>query len=133
MRKLTYYLTRLIILFTLSFSNKILAQEPTDDYVNNICTNAKDYWGCVRSIKGKPPKWKSYGPLKIDWSVWRNMQGSQVAQALNGQDKGIYLAINCLAQKINVTGANGNWKGWNSPTDTFEIKMINDLCKIPLD
>ncbi len=73
--------------------------------------------------------WRRYGPLKIDWASWQYIKGSYVAPTLNNQRKGIYLAVNCKSRIINATGANGAWKIWTAPKDSFEFKIINDLCK----
>ncbi len=73
--------------------------------------------------------WRKYGPLKVDWSAWQAIGGSYVAPSINNDGKALYLAINCSARKLNATGANGNWKEWISPIDTFEVNLLNDFCK----
>ncbi len=77
----------------------------------------------------KEPEWRTYGPLKINWSSWKPLGGSFVTPTLNKDGKALYLAINCNAKKINATGPNGTWKNWIKPIDKFEHDLIKDLCK----
>ncbi|MGC6483836.1 MAG: LysM peptidoglycan-binding domain-containing protein [Synechococcus sp.] len=72
--------------------------------------------------------WRSYGPLRIDWSNWQTMAGSEVAPTLNAEGQPLYIAVNCGAQKLNVTGANGSWKTWTDPQDSFEQDLVKDRC-----
>ena len=96
--------------------------------IRKMCSKAKDYWECERSMKGIGWDLRNYGPIKIDWAVWRKLNGSLVAKGLNSSGKGFYLAINCKSKKINVTGKNGLWKGWSKAYKDFELKLIEDLC-----
>lgn len=80
------------------------------------------------SVAPKTADWRSYGPLKVDWGNWQTMAGSEVAPTLNGDGQPMYLAINCGAQKLNVTGANGAWKTWNSPQNSYEQDLVKDRC-----
>jgi len=73
--------------------------------------------------------WRTYGPLKIDWSNWQALGSSYVTPSINSEGKVLYLAINCSAKKINSTGSNGTWKNWIEPIEKFEHNLINDLCK----
>ena len=73
--------------------------------------------------------WRTYGPLQVDWANWQLMEGSYVAKTLNKKGRGLYLAINCPARKINITGANGSWKTWSAPQQRFERNLVKDLCK----
>ena len=73
-------------------------------------------------------KWRTYGPLKVNWSSWKPMGGSYVAPTLNKKGKALYLAVNCSVKKINATGVNGTWKDWNPPLNKFEHELINDVC-----
>lgn len=74
-------------------------------------------------------EWRNYGPLKVDWGNWKTMAGSEVAPTLNGAGQPLYVAVNCDAQKINVTGANGAWKAWTAPQKDFEQDLVKDRCK----
>ena len=76
----------------------------------------------------KRPQWRTYGPLRIDWSNWQVLEGSYVTPTLNTEGKALYLAVNCNAKRLNATGANGTWKNWIEPIDQFEHDLINDLC-----
>ena len=76
----------------------------------------------------KKSDWRTYGPLKIDWSKWQRLEGSYVTPTLNRDGKALYLAVNCNAKKLNATGANGTWKNWIEPIEKFEHDLIKDLC-----
>ena len=73
--------------------------------------------------------WRNYGPLKIDWSNWKVMNGSHVSPTLHQDGNKLYLAVNCSLRKLNATGSNGAWRTWISPEEKFEHDLINDLCK----
>ncbi len=77
----------------------------------------------------KRTNWKSYGPLKVNWSGWKPMNGSFYTPTLHKKGKAFYLAINCSSGRLNATGINGEWRSWISPEDEFEFKLIDDLCK----
>ena len=72
--------------------------------------------------------WRTYGPLKVNWSKWQDFEGSKVAPTLSPDGEPIYLAVNCSARKINATGDDGNWKKWFSPKTKFEKNLFNDRC-----
>ena len=76
----------------------------------------------------KSLKNRKYGPLFIDWSNWKIMDGSHVAPILHDNGKSLYLAINCPFRKINATGEDGQWKEWIAPIDNFEHNLIKDRC-----
>lgn len=80
------------------------------------------------SVEVKPASWRTYGPLQVDWSNWQSMGGSDVAPTLNSEGQSLYVAVNCSAQKINATGANGMWKSWIAPQTEFERALVKDRC-----
>jgi len=80
------------------------------------------------SVQPKQASWRTYGPLQVDWSNWQSMAGSEVAPTLNGEGQSLYVAVNCSAKKINVTGANGMWKSWIAPQTEFERALVKDRC-----
>lgn len=116
------------VLIVLS-SSVTAVNSTTDDDVVKICNKAKDYWSCVRAMSGKQPELRAFGPLLIDWSVWRVMNGSYVAPSYNSSREGFYLAINCSEGKINVSNKKGSWRGWITPVKNFEYNFIETLCK----
>lgn len=92
------------------------------------------------AIKAKPPAktttviaksadWRTYGPLQVDWANWQPMGGSEVVPTLNADGKALYLAVNCPAGKLNVTGVDGSWKTWASPQSQFEQDLMKDRCQ----
>ncbi|AII50317.1 peptigoglycan-binding protein LysM [Synechococcus sp. KORDI-52] len=78
----------------------------------------------------KSADWRTYGPLQVDWGNWQAMGGSQVVPTLNAQGQALYLAVNCSANKINATGADGSWKTWEAPKNRFEKDLVKDRCQI---
>ena len=80
------------------------------------------------SVQPKQASWRTYGPLQVDWANWQSMAGSEVAPTLNGEGQPLYVAVNCSAKKINVTGANGMWKSWVAPQNEFERALVKDRC-----
>ncbi|QNJ14909.1 LysM domain-containing protein [Synechococcus sp. A18-46.1] len=77
----------------------------------------------------KGADWRTYGPLQVDWANWQPMGGSQVVPSLNAEGQALYLAVNCDAGKLNVTGADGSWKTWASPKSRFEKDLLKDRCR----
>ena len=80
------------------------------------------------SVAPKQADWRNYGPLKVDWGNWKTMAGSEVVPTLNADGQPLYLAVNCGARKINVTGANGAWKSWSAPQKGYERDLVKDRC-----
>lgn len=73
--------------------------------------------------------WRPYGPLQVDWANWQPMGGSLVAPTISNKGETLYLAINCSARKMNATSSNGDWKTWEDPRASFEVKLVNDRCR----
>jgi LysM repeat protein len=73
--------------------------------------------------------WRPYGPLQVDWANWQPMGGSLVAPTISSKGETLYLAINCSARKMNATSSNGDWKTWEDPRASFEVKLVNDRCR----
>jgi LysM repeat protein len=103
------------------------AEEP-ESTVMASSTTAKASANPAASAAPQEVDWRSYGPLKVDWGNWQTMAGSEVVPTLNGQGQPLYVAVNCDAQKINVTGANGAWKSWTSPQKDYEQDRVKDRC-----
>ena len=81
------------------------------------------------AVVAKGADWRSYGPLQVDWANWQTMGDSQVVPTLNEAGQPLYLAVNCGARKINVTGSDGSWKAWASPSRRFEKDLVKDRCQ----
>jgi LysM repeat protein len=73
--------------------------------------------------------WRPYGPLQVDWANWQPMGGSLVAPTISNKGETLYLAINCSARKMNATSSNGDWKTWEDPRASFEVKLVDDRCR----
>ncbi len=76
----------------------------------------------------RPADWRVYGPIRVDWSSWRLMDGSWVTRSQNERSQPFYLSVNCQAGQINVTGAGSTWKGWEKPQAGFETRLIAEAC-----
>lgn len=83
-----------------------------------------------KQVQPKDADWRTYGPLQVDWANWQSMGGSEVAPTLNDDGKPLYVAVNCGAKKINVTGADGGWKSWSAPQTSFEEDLVKDRCSV---
>ena len=79
--------------------------------------------------KSTNPDWRYYGPLQVDWSNWRTMAGSLVAPSINKEGQPLYVAVNCGAKKLNVTGPAGAWKAWEIPSQEFEKDLVASVCR----
>ena len=85
----------------------------------------------VLAKKTPAADWRYFGPLQVDWSNWRTMAGSLVAPTLNKQKQPLYVAVNCGARKLNITGSGGTWKTWESPSESFERDLVKAACADP--
>ena len=85
----------------------------------------------VLAKKTATADWRYFGPLQVDWSNWRTMAGSLVAPTLNKQKQPLYVAVNCGARKLNITGSGGTWKTWESPSESFERDLVKAACADP--
>ena len=85
----------------------------------------------VLAKKAPAADWRYFGPLQVDWSNWRTMAGSLVAPTLNKQKQPLYVAVNCGARKLNITGSGGTWKTWESPAESFERDLVKAACADP--
>ena len=50
---------------------------------------------------------------------------------LNKQKQPLYVAVNCGARKLNITGSGGTWKTWESPAESFERDLAVPPALIP--
>jgi LysM repeat protein len=83
----------------------------------------------VLAKRSATPDWRNYGPLQVDWSAWRTMAGSLVAPGVNSQGQTLYVAVNCGARRLNVTGPAGAWKTWDAPRESFEQELLGAACR----
>ncbi|KGG11313.1 putative LysM domain [Prochlorococcus marinus str. LG] len=88
--------------------------------------NDHNFWNS--SGKSEPYEWRNFGPLKINWSNWKTINGSKVAPAINKEGQPLFLAINCNSTKINWSGSNGKWNRWLTPKNDFEFSLFDELC-----
>ena len=103
-------------------SNTTTAAKPAEEAQEDTQVLAK---------KAPNADWRYFGPLQVDWSNWRTMAGSLVAPTLNKQKQPLYVAVNCGARKLNITGSGGTWKTWESPAESFERDLVKAACADP--
>ena len=103
-------------------NNTTAAAKPTEEAKEDTQVLAK---------KTATADWRYFGPLQVDWSNWRTMAGSLVAPTLNKQKQPLYVAVNCGARKLNITGSGGTWKTWESPAESFERDLVKAACSDP--
>ena len=103
-------------------NNTTAAAKPTEEAKEDTQVLAK---------KTATADWRYFGPLQVDWSNWRTMAGSLVAPTLNKQKQPLYVAVNCGARKLNITGSGGTWKTWESPAEAFERDLVKAACADP--
>ena len=103
-------------------NNTTAAAKPTEEVKEDTQVLAK---------KTATADWRYFGPLQVDWSNWRTMAGSLVAPTLNKQKQPLYVAVNCGARKLNITGSGGTWKTWESPSESFERDLVKAACADP--
>ncbi len=128
----------LYLLFTLIFIQPSISSHEIHEF-HELCELTTDYNGCIEfnriklieDFKSNSPlrDWRSYGPLRIDWSRWHEKAGIHVVPALNPQNKLIFLALSCTKKKINITSINGIWKNWQPPINDFEFQLFNNYCQ----
>ena len=97
-----------------------------------MCLKAADYVNCYQyhlNTKSPQSDLRNYGPLKIDWSMWKSRGEKHIVPALNQDGKLLYVALNCTTRFINVKADTGKWKNWLMPKQPFEHRLIYDFCK----
>ena len=78
--------------------------------------------------KNSNTQWLDYGPLKVDWSGWRYLQGNYITKIKNKKGQSLFLAVNCEERRMNHTLKNGKWRNWFFLKNDFEHNLINDFC-----
>ena len=111
-----------------------LTSEEEEDYnisdKKNLNTGILSLDNTKNLSEGKESSnWKSYGPLKINWSSWKMNDKSFIANTIHESGKPLLIAINCQKKIINRTGEKGIWRDWISPIADFEKDLLNDVCK----
>ncbi|WP_320665029.1 LysM domain-containing protein [Prochlorococcus sp. MIT 1223] len=118
----------------LYLGQKILISEEADLNEEKELTTEKEMIADKKvidiSINNKVPlEWKTYGPLRVNWSSLEKKDGNFIAKSMHKSGKPLYIAVKCSSQIINRTGLNGNWREWITPQEAFEYKLVNDICE----
>ncbi len=128
-----------IIIYTLIINilsyNSLYVRSHESKELSNYCNKTLNYNKCIKSLEansGYPylffTPWRSYGPLKINWSQWKQKDNSYVTLALNKNLNVLFIALTCKKNQINVTNKDTKWLGWQAPESIFEKNIIYDFC-----
>tara|TARA_Y100001968_G_scaffold331707_1_gene387306 strand:+ start:207 stop:950 length:744 start_codon:yes stop_codon:yes gene_type:complete len=113
---------------TLELSEKLDLEERDNDLnANRELISLEDKNDLIDTENSS--EWRTYGPLKINWSSWKMSDKSFVANTIHETGRPLLIAIHCPKQIINRTGRDGVWRNWILPRDDFEKKLLNDVCK----
>ncbi len=100
---------------------------------HETCLSALDYQACILANSNSESKqtspWTKYGPLHLNYSTAITKGSITIVPAYNDSYQPLFIAISCNKNKINVRGADEEWKGWDSPEFDFEDKLITDACR----
>ena len=71
---------------------------------------------------------RNYGPLILNFSQAKQMEGSIVVPAKNSKGQPLYVAAFCEERFFNFTGAEFEWSEWSKPATVHESKIVADIC-----
>ena len=71
---------------------------------------------------------RRYGPLRLDLRNVRKNDFAYIIPAKNKRDQALYLGIYCEERLFNFTGAEGQWKEWETPQNVHEARIVADIC-----
>ena len=71
---------------------------------------------------------RKYGPLRLDFKNARKNDFAIIIPAKNSKDQSLFLGIYCQDRLFNFTGAEGQWKEWQTPVNIHESKIVADAC-----
>ena len=72
---------------------------------------------------------RQYGPLSVDFSQSKTMNGAIILRATNSKDQVLFVGAYCDKGLFNYTGAEYKWKSWHKPATEHERNIVNDLCQ----
>ena len=84
------------------------------------------------SLLGGPAKaeLRQYGPLNVDFSQSKTMNGAIMLRATNSRDQVLFVGAYCDKRLFNYTGAEYKWKTWSKPATANEEQLVVDLCNL---
>ena len=71
---------------------------------------------------------KKYGPIIIQNKIFKTVNGRQLINIRNQNDKQLILSIRCDQKELDVRIPGRKWRGWQPAKEEFENNLINDLC-----
>jgi len=71
---------------------------------------------------------KIYGPLIINSQKLEKLNGRQILNISNQNNKKLILSISCETKELDVRIPGRKWRGWEPAKEEFERNLINDLC-----
>ena len=73
---------------------------------------------------------RQYGPLRVDFSQSKTMNGAIILRATNSRDQVLFVGAYCDKGLFNYTGAEYKWKTWTKPATADEEQLVDDLCNL---
>ena len=70
-----------------------------------------------------------YGPIIIQIKSYEEVKGRKILNALNRENKKLFLAINCNTKELDVRIPGRQWMGPEPAKEKFEKNLINDFCQ----
>jgi len=71
---------------------------------------------------------KTYGPITIQSKSYKDINGREVLNVLNQENKKLILSINCDTNELDVRIPGKKWMGSKPAQEEFENTLINDFC-----
>ena len=72
---------------------------------------------------------KKYGPLVIQDTELKSINGRKVLHVLNQRNEKLIISIRCKTEELDVRIPGRKWRGWKPVEENFEKTLINDICK----
>ena len=70
----------------------------------------------------------TYGPLTIQQDELEEVSGRKILNALNQNNKKVFISIKCETKDLDVRIPGRKWRGWIPAKEEFEKNLINDFC-----
>ena len=71
-----------------------------------------------------------YGPILVDINSFYYKDKTFIIKGVNHYSKTIYLAIDCIGSKLNVSDPSLVWSSWSTPVKSFEKHLLQDYCSL---
>ena len=71
---------------------------------------------------------KTYGPITIKQNELKELSDRKILNALNQNEKKLFIALRCETKDLNVRIPGRKWRGWMPAKEEFEKNLLNDFC-----